>query len=309
MTHLRARARFALEYRMAALRQSRWADDEFFVRTAYDFLLKRKPDREGLDHYLDLLKRGAMTRNQVLNALLGSEEYRLVYGQEVQPLDALHTARMKLVRECLPPARTIVDLGGASSADQPEGALLVMGYPHRPCEVFVIDLPPAERLAGTRGAESAPAYATRDGATVHYVYQSMAQPLPFEDESVDMVFAGQSIEHVSEAEADLICRECLRILKPGGHFCLDTPNGALTRIQSPDENIHPEHRKEYRVPELRARLEGAGFEIVAGIGICPMPETLATGQFNFDELVAKRGLSDRPEEGYLFFFDAIKRAG
>jgi Domain of unknown function (DUF4214) len=121
MTHLRAKARFALKFGMAALWQWQWGDDELFLRTAYHSLFKRKPDREGLDHYMGVLKPGEMTRKELLNAFLGSQEYRLVYDQVMQPLDALHAARMKLVHECLPPARKIVDLGGASSADQPEG--------------------------------------------------------------------------------------------------------------------------------------------------------------------------------------------
>jgi hypothetical protein len=58
-----------------------------------------------------------------------------------------------------------------------------------------------------------------------------------------------------------------------------------------------------------AKPERAGFEIVAGKGICPMPETLRTQQFSFDELVANCGLSETPEEGYLFFFHAIKPIG
>ena len=242
----------------------------------------------------------------MLNSFIRSQEYRVVYGISLGPRDALHIARLKLVHECLPPARKIVDLGGASNADQSEGALLAMGHPHRPCEVLIVDLRPVKRVTGITGAESAPVYASDDGAQVSYLYQSMAQPLPLEGGSADMVFSGESIEHVTETEAALICEEAFRILKPGGHFCLDTPNEALTRLESPNKYLHPEHRKEYQVPELRAKLERASFTIVQEAEICPMPETLRTHRFDSSELITNCRLSETPEEGYLFYLHAMK---
>ena len=57
---------------------------------------------------------------------------------------AMHQARMLLVQKCLPRADAIVDLGGAAVGHE-EGSLLMMGYPYRPREIIIIDLPPPDR--------------------------------------------------------------------------------------------------------------------------------------------------------------------
>jgi len=104
----------------------------------------------------------------------------------------------------------------------------------------------------------------------------------------------------------IVCAEVFRILRPGGYFCLDTPNATLTRLQSPNLLIRPEHKKEYTVKEIREMLEQHGFVIVQALGICPMPESLRRKMFDPKELVRNIGLSENPEEGYLFFIKAIK---
>ena len=56
MAHLRAKARFALRFATAALGQWKWSDDELFLRVAYNSLLKRESDCEGLEHYNSALR-------------------------------------------------------------------------------------------------------------------------------------------------------------------------------------------------------------------------------------------------------------
>jgi SAM-dependent methyltransferase len=50
----------------------------------------------------------------------------------------------------------------------------------------------------------------------------MTARLPFEDESVDVVLAGEIIEHIVDTESFL--REIRRVLRPGGAVVLSTPN-------------------------------------------------------------------------------------
>jgi SAM-dependent methyltransferase len=126
------------------------------------------------------------------------------------------------------------------------------------------------------------------------------------DESMDLVFSGESIEHISEEEAQIVCMQVYRILRPGGYFCLDTPNAALTRLQSPENLIHPEHKKEYLIHEIREMLGRNNFLIAEEIGICPMPVSLSQRSFDTRELVQNVGLSKNPEEAYLFFVKAVK---
>ena len=45
----------------------------------------------------------------------------------------------------MPPAETIIDLGGASHGAH-EGALLSMGYPYTPKRITIVDLHPDERI-------------------------------------------------------------------------------------------------------------------------------------------------------------------
>jgi 2-polyprenyl-6-hydroxyphenyl methylase/3-demethylubiquinone-9 3-methyltransferase len=47
-----------------------------------------------------------------------------------------------------------------------------------------------------------------------------AEHLPFSDASVDVVVAGEILEHVRHP--DLVVAECIRVLKPGGTLVLDT---------------------------------------------------------------------------------------
>jgi SAM-dependent methyltransferase len=47
-------------------------------------------------------------------------------------------------------------------------------------------------------------------------------PLPFADESFDLIVSDNTFEHI--ARPDLVARELLRVLRPGGFICARTPN-------------------------------------------------------------------------------------
>ena len=288
----------------------RMPDDEQFVRAAYLTLLRRRPDREGMTVHLRSLRRGEMTRSELFASFLRSPEYRQRLGLPPVYLsidERLHAARTQLVRECLPPAQRIVDLGGAA-AHSDAGALLAMGYPHRPLEVIIVDLPHDQRLPGQESFEPSSQVRTESGTLVRYLYGSMADLSSIADGEVDLVFSGESIEHISEEDGDTVCREAFRVLRPGGYFCLDTPNAIVARIRSPEGPIHEEHQKEYRPAELREKVERWGFHTVEMKAICPMPETVRSGTFLPDEIERYMGLGDDPDVGYLFFVKAVKPA-
>lgn len=305
MSNLPMYARLGREWLRLALDARCWPNNALFVRAAYHMLLGRAPDADGLAHYLSVLEGGHMRRRGLVRELLQSKEFQQTAGLEIGTLEALHRARKLLFATCLPPAEVIVDLGGASH-EHPDGALLNMGYPHRPREITIIDLPPADRLGGAHPAEQSHELRTGAGTLVRYIYDSMSNLSAIGDASVDLVVSGESIEHVSEAEADRVCQEAFRVLRSGGRFCLDTPNAALTRILSPDKLIHPEHQKEYTVAELRSKLQRYGFAISAAKAICPMPETLRSGVFDYGEMIRNCGLADDAGVGFLFYLEASK---
>ncbi len=298
-------SRLSVRLVQLSLKKRQWPDNSSFVQAVYWAYLKREPDEMGRAHFVRELERGGITRRQLLQSVMASSEFRLFHELDVHPLHALHQARMILVQTCLPPAQMVVDLGGAA-VGRSEGALLLMGYPHRPREIAIVDLPPEQRINDGTGHETSRDLVTADGTHIRYYYHSMSDLAMIGDAQVDLCWSGESIEHVTEAEADQVCREAYRILKPGGYFCLDTPNAALTRLQSPHELIHPEHKIEYRVQELKAKLARWGFTVGTEKGVCPMPVSLRRGVFDYREMVSNIRLSENAEEGYFFYLQAIK---
>jgi len=132
----------------------------------------------------------------------------------------------------------------------------------------------------------------------------------FPDSSFDLAWSGQSIEHVDAEAGARMCREVHRVLASGGFFCLDTPNRSITSIHTRDVGggfVHPEHRHEYRVDELRRLLVDTGFEITDERGICEMPATRTSGVFRYDDFVLGNPIVEDPEDGYIMYFAARKR--
>ncbi len=275
------------------------------IRGAYRKVLGREPDPEGLAYHDRELRNGSVTPTQLLDSLKESVEYQIKEGMPVSSLVALHNARMMLFSRHLPEAKRILDVGGAA-IDHPEGALLAMAYPYVPEKISIVDLPPNERLESGKGAEPSRTHVTSDGVSVEYHYRSMADLECFEDSSFDLAVSGESIEHISESDADVMVKEIFRVLVPGGNFCLDTPNAKVTRILSPDALIHPEHQKEYLPSEVKDKLVGVGFKIEEMLGVVPMPETLRTGVFDDGEMARNIRISDDPDEGYVFYIRASK---
>ena len=83
-----------------------------------------------------------------------------------------------------------------------------------------------------------------------------AEELPYEDNSFDLVTAFDVVEHMDDDLAGLT--EMQRVLRPGGRVLLFVPTFMfLWGLQDEVSN----HRRRYRLPELRRVLERAGFEV------------------------------------------------
>src|SRR2546428_7352270 len=85
--------------------------DEDFVRVCYEIILGRTPDRQGFFSHVKALKDG-VPRQQIVRRFLDSPELERRLADR-NPLEALHSARMKFIQS-LPPADYILDLGGAA---------------------------------------------------------------------------------------------------------------------------------------------------------------------------------------------------
>ncbi|MEN6587088.1 MAG: glycosyltransferase [Sulfuricella sp.] len=242
----------------------------------------------------------------LMAAVIGGNWHRRLVPSSIRKkamddhLKLIHGARVNMASNLLPPGDIILDLGGANCP------LYKLGYPHRFKKLYLIDLPPEARHDMYKEIVIDP---NCDGGEVVIKYGDMTELGGFPDESVDFVWSGQSIEHVSPEAGERMCQAAFRVLKKGGAFCLDTPNRRLTEIHvrgAGVEFIHPEHCIEYRPEELKQMLLKAGFEIRHAYGICDMPNTCETGEFCYEDFMFGDQITDDVAKGYIQFLHCVK---
>lgn len=68
-------------------------------------------------------------------------------------------------------------------------------------------------------------------------------PIPYPDASMDEIFAGHFLEHLTQEEADAFLLECWRVLKPGGRLGVVVPDIREIMKRCLDPNSHA--RMEY----------------------------------------------------------------
>jgi ubiquinone/menaquinone biosynthesis C-methylase UbiE len=267
------------------------------LAAVYELLLHRPPDATGTATYLPGLKAGTMTPAQLAEWILASGEWWTgVAFSELGP--SLHFSRSVFVRS-LPRARHILDLGGTALGAS-QGAMVLMGYPYPFEQLVVVDLPQDDRNDLYKEEHDRHVVESSLGP-VHYHYHSMADLSAYPDASFDLVYSGQSIEHVPLDVADKVLAEVARVLKPGGHLGLDTPNAAVCRLQQ-DEYIDPDHDHEYTHAEMVEKLTAAGFEILEAKGLNHAGRSLAAGQFSVTDVATHRGLFADIESCYLLSY-------
>jgi SAM-dependent methyltransferase len=85
--------------------------------------------------------------------------------------------------------------------------------------------------------------------------------LPFRDDSFQLVFAGEVIEHLLEPAVAL--RDWVRVLKEGGRIVISTPNGLRVSVSSG----HPEHKRMFAPNDLGEVFRSLGLAHTRSIGI------------------------------------------
>ncbi len=267
------------------------------LRVLYELLLGRKPDPAGAASYLPGLADGSMSPSQLAEWIYASSEWWTV-APFTQLAPSLHFSRSLFVRS-LPRARRILDLGGTALGSD-KGAMVLMGYPYAFDELVVVDLPPDDRNELYKEEVSRNVTHTALGP-VHFRYHSMADLSRYADGSFDLVYSGQSIEHVPVEEAERVLVAAARILRPGGHLALDTPNARVCRVQQPGF-IDPDHDHEYTHGEMTDKLQNAGFEILEAKGLNLAARSVAEGTFSVQEVATNRGLFAEIEDCYLLSY-------
>jgi SAM-dependent methyltransferase len=131
------------------------------------------------------------------------------------------------------------------------------------------------------------------------------------DDSIDLVFSGQNIEHLWPEQVAGFLLESHRVLAPGGWLVIDSPNREITRALA---WTHPEHTIEYSVADVRELLDLAGFSDIAvrGIWLCQDRDRLLPlspfdpGSDAADVLRRAALARTRPEASFVWWAEARK---
>lgn len=270
------------------------------IREAYHLMLGRYPSNKEIRSILERSKDGTLDNLKLVVSISLSAEYmdRLSLKATELHLEFLHNTRTKLIRDILPPAKVILDIGGAN------GSMIDYGYKHEFDKLIVTDLPPELRIQELQSVKLEEKFESNE--KINTIYASMTSLPMIEDSSVDLIWVGQVVEHVHEHELVESLKEFNRILKDDGHLCFDTPNALMTRIHSPEQLIHPEHKKEYSPQEMRSLLS-SHFAIEQELGLVPMPQSYKEKVFSYHEMALNNCFSDNLDHCYIMYFECKKK--
>lgn len=281
------------------------SDPEDYVRMAYMVLLRRQVDSAGLQVWREHIASGRFSQQFVINAILQSDEYLSDFGIDV--LSIIHRARQEWIGT-VPAFQSVLDIGG-SSPNEPAGALIELGYPHRPKRVDILDRPPDLQYWGKPKYDQSVS-AQFEWGEVSYFHGSgegIAEIPALQARSYECVFLGQAIEHIYPESLPALLAWTREHLVPNGRLVFDTPNRLLTKIQCPNSLIDPDHKYEYSPIEMERVLTDAGFRVTKKVGMVHLPVQAASGKYDPREFADASRLSDDVDACYLFAFEALVR--
>jgi Methyltransferase domain len=147
---------------------------------------------------------------------------------------------------------------------------------------------------------------------IQWIANSVGDMREVESSSVDLLFSGQNIEHVSPEDLTGFLLESNRVLKNNGLLVIDSPNRAVTQHVG---YIQPEHTLELTPDEAVALVTAAGFEVldVYGLWLVMDPATkkyMDVFSCNEGELSmnARMNLAAKnPELSFIWWINAKKK--
>ena len=266
----------------------------------YRMVLNRAIDERAMAACQTSIKRGIFSRWLLIGRLINSKEFKKQY-QRPMPSHKLHAARMAWVAQ-LPASKTILDIGG-SSPNIPEGALIELGYKHRPEKLIIFDKPPAEQYWGTPNYSQANTRIFPWGQVqyVHGYAEDILQNPELSAQRFDMIFMGQVVEHIYEEKLSAVLKWIKDHLADHGIFYFDTPNRLITQYETGDGGyIDPDHKREYTPDALAQILAGTGFAITQQWGILEMPSVAQKAKVSVENFYEGALMSPTVENAYCF---------
>ena len=101
-------------------------------------------------------------------------------------------------------------------------------------------------------------------ANVVWIPNSVSDMKDVPSRSIDILFSGQNIEHLYFDDMGGFFSEAFRVVKPGGHICIDSPNRLITQEVG---YTQPQHVLELSKDDIHRLLEASGFRITSTSGI------------------------------------------
>jgi SAM-dependent methyltransferase len=97
--------------------------------------------------------------------------------------------------------------------------------------------------------------------------RGLSTDIPLDDQSVDVITAGEFLEHLLPRDVDTTLCEFQRVLRVGGRLLLTTPNPSYFRLKLTGRSVYgPGHLTQHYPHLLRARLRMHGFSHVRLLG-------------------------------------------
>ena len=125
------------------------------------------------------------------------------------------------------------------------------------------------------------------------VREGVAEALPFDGESFELVSLLDTVEHCDDDIA--VLRECYRVCAPGGYMVITVP--AFMRLWGHNDLLNA-HKRRYTVAELRNKLRRVGFRVrrLSYNNCFLFPPAAAL-------ILLRRGAGQKPELGSPHFDD------